>query len=68
MLSRDDIRRALLALADELATVSVRCELVVVGGAAVVLLYNAREATKDVDVLRRSWARRNHPVNASRSS
>lgn len=51
MLSRDDIRRALLALADELAAVSVRCEVVVVGGAAVVLLYNAREATKDVDVL-----------------
>jgi len=51
VLSRDDIRRALLALADELAAVSVRCEVVVVGGAAVVLLYNAREATKDVDVL-----------------
>ena len=51
MLSRDDIRRALLALADELAAVSVRCEVVEVGGAAVVLLYNAREATKDVDVL-----------------
>lgn len=51
MLSRDDIRRALLALAGELAAVSVRCEVVVVGGAAVVLLYNAREATKDVDAL-----------------
>ena len=51
MLSRDDIRRALLALADELGDASARCEIVVVGGAAVVLLYNAREATKDVDVL-----------------
>lgn len=51
MLSRDDIRRALLALADELGDASPRCEVVVVGGAAVVLLYNAREATKDVDVL-----------------
>lgn len=51
MLSRDDIRRALLALAGELGGASVRCEVVVVGGAAVVLLYNAREATKDVDVL-----------------
>ncbi len=30
---------------------SVRCEIAVVGGAAVVLLYGAREATKDVDVL-----------------
>lgn len=51
MLSRDDIRRALLALAHELGDAAVRCEVVVVGGAAVVLLYNARETTKDVDVL-----------------
>ena len=51
MLSRDDIRRALLALASELEAVSARCEIVVVGGAAVVLLYGARETTKDVDVL-----------------
>ena len=51
MLSRDDIRRALLALAGELADLPARCEIVVVGGAAVVLLYGAREATKDVDVL-----------------
>ena len=51
MLSRDDIRRALLALAGELEELSARCEIVVVGGAAVVLLYGAREATKDVDVL-----------------
>ncbi len=51
MLSRDDIRRALLALAGELEELPARCEIVVVGGAAVVLLYGAREATKDVDVL-----------------
>lgn len=51
MLSRDDIRRALLALAGELKELSARCEIVVVGGAAVVLLYGAREATKDVDVV-----------------
>lgn len=51
MLSRDDIRRALLALAGELGETPVRCEIVVVGGAAVVLLYGAREATKDVDVV-----------------
>src|SRR6185369_3304545 len=50
MLSRDDIRRALLALAVELTGTPVRCEIVVVGGAAIVLLYGAREATKDVDV------------------
>ncbi|MEP7120663.1 MAG: DUF6036 family nucleotidyltransferase [Byssovorax sp.] len=51
MLSRDDIRRALLALACELEEAAIRCEIVVVGGAALVLLYGAREATKDVDVL-----------------
>jgi hypothetical protein len=51
VLSRDDIRRALLALAGELQDMSARCEIVIVGGAAVVLLYGAREATKDVDVL-----------------
>ncbi len=50
MLSRDDIRRALLALAGELEGMPVRCEIVVVGGAALVLLFGAREATKDVDV------------------
>jgi hypothetical protein len=51
VLSREDIRRALLALAGELQGTSERCEIVIVGGAAVVLLYGAREATKDVDVL-----------------
>lgn len=51
MLSRDDIRRALLALAHELEHASIRCEVVVVGGAALVLLYGARVATKDVDAL-----------------
>lgn len=40
-----------MALAGELENLPTRCELVVVGGAAVVLLYGAREATKDVDVL-----------------
>lgn len=51
MLSRDDIHRALLKLANELARGSTRCEMVVVGGAAVVMLYGAREATKDVDAV-----------------
>jgi hypothetical protein len=51
MLSRDDIRRALLALASEFKGMSARCEIAVVGGAAVVLLYGARAATKDVDVV-----------------
>ncbi|MFO0760539.1 MAG: DUF6036 family nucleotidyltransferase [Byssovorax sp.] len=51
MLSRDDIRHALLLLASELTGLPSRCEIVVVGGAALVLLYGAREATKDVDAL-----------------
>jgi hypothetical protein len=51
VLSRDEIRRALLALAGELARAAVRCEIAVFGGAALVLLYGAREATKDVDVV-----------------
>ncbi len=51
MLSRDDIRRALLALASELGDLSARCEILVVGGAAIVLLYGAREAWRDdVDI------------------
>lgn len=51
MLSRDDIHRALFALASELDHASLRCEVVVVGGAALVLLYGARVTTKDVDAL-----------------
>jgi hypothetical protein len=51
VLSRDDIRRALLALANEFARSSIRCEIAVMGGAAVVLLYGARAATKDVDAV-----------------
>jgi hypothetical protein len=50
-LSRTDILRALAALADEIQAVSGANELVVVGGAAMVLLYGARESTKDVDAL-----------------
>jgi hypothetical protein len=49
VLSRDDIRRALLALAGELQGMSIRCEIAVTGGAAVVLLYWASlEANMDL--------------------
>lgn len=48
-LSADDIRRAFVALSDELAHHRRRAEIVVVGGAALVLLFRARESTKDVD-------------------
>lgn len=52
LLSREDILRALEALGQELQALGKPpVELVVVGGAAVVLLYGARKATKDVDAV-----------------
>ena len=48
LLTREDILRALEALARELPA-GRRAELAVVGGAALVLMYGARQSTKDVD-------------------
>lgn len=48
-LSSDDIRRAFDVLSAELAHDGEQGEIVVVGGAALVLLFEARETTKDVD-------------------
>ncbi len=48
-LSAEDIRRAFDALAEELKRRDERAEIVVAGGAAMVLLFHARETTKDVD-------------------
>jgi len=53
LLSRADILRAFEALAREIETSGAprRDEIVVAGGAAMVMLYGAREATKDVDAV-----------------
>jgi hypothetical protein len=48
-LSADDIRAAFDALSAELALTGERGDIVVVGGAALVLLFGARASTKDVD-------------------
>jgi hypothetical protein len=48
-LNATDIRNAFDALAADLAGSGERAELVIAGGAALVLLFNARETTKDVD-------------------
>ncbi len=56
MLSRSDIEHALHMLASELEQVGARCEIAVVGGAALVLLYGARDSTKDVDAFLLSGA------------
>jgi hypothetical protein len=49
VLSAKDIRAAFDALSDELGQAGEHAELHVVGGAALVLLFGARETTKDVD-------------------
>jgi len=48
-LSSADIRTAFEALSKEFVHDRERAEIVVVGGAAVVLLFGSRETTKDVD-------------------
>jgi hypothetical protein len=48
-LSADDIRRAFAALSLELERHQRHAEIIVAGGAALVLLFRARESTKDVD-------------------
>jgi hypothetical protein len=48
-LTETDIRRALEALAATLPITSASREMWMVGGAALVLLYRARDTTKDVD-------------------
>jgi len=50
-LSARDIRSAFDGLAAELRRENRRAEMFVVGGAALVLLFGARESTKDVDAV-----------------
>jgi Nucleotidyltransferase of unknown function (DUF6036) len=50
-LSRETILEAFEALARELESSGASYEVVIAGGAALVLLYNARETTKDVDAI-----------------
>ena len=49
--SRDQILAALAALAGELREEPRQRELILAGGAAMVLLYGARESTRDVDAV-----------------
>ena len=49
--TKDNILAALAELAVELALAGERHEIVIAGGAAVVLLYGARTSTKDVDAV-----------------
>ena len=48
-LSAEDIRQAFEALSEELERGQRHAEMIVFGGAALVLLFHARESTKDVD-------------------
>ena len=49
-LSAEDIRGAFAALSRELAQRGERAQIAMTGGAALVLLFDARQTTKDVDV------------------
>ena len=51
MISETEIRGALAALGRELAAIDVRGEICLFGGAAMVLAFQARQATKDVDAI-----------------
>lgn len=51
MLDRETIKKAFALLSDELASLGVLGEINLVGGTAMVLAFNARESTKDVDAI-----------------
>jgi hypothetical protein len=49
-LSAEDIQKAFAALSEELSERGELTQIAITGGAALVLLFNARQTTKDVDV------------------
>ena len=50
-MNKEEIVRALAALGEELLKKEIQGEVLVVGGAAMCLAHNVRDATKDVDAL-----------------
>lgn len=50
-MGQDEILKAFHALNDELAREGTKAEVGIVGGAAMVLAFNARESTRDVDAV-----------------
>jgi hypothetical protein len=50
-MTQDEILDALRALNDELARDGIKAEICIVGGAAMVLAFNARQSTRDVDAV-----------------
>ena len=51
MLDREQLLKALEELEKELAQQEVRAELFVVGGEVLVIAYNSRRATTDIDAI-----------------
>lgn len=50
-MTQEEILEAFRALNDELAREGIKGEVGIVGGAAMVLAFNARESTRDVDAV-----------------
>lgn len=51
LLSRDDIIKGMMSLAEKAQAENIALEIVVVGGAAMALAYQSRLATRDVDAV-----------------